>query len=179
MNQIHTDLLQRSIKNTNHQDFVYIIKYWMKQTTYFNPIVHTNKKRMKIISEMLVKKLKSLTEMIYNRFNTHPKSMSLTEEKKRILNKQQFAIFVKNHLKTKIKKLDYCHFTGKYRGAAHNKCNLQCLKPLILQIIFHSLQGYDSHVFIEQLAKVDGEFNCIPSTEEKYISFSKKIKVDE
>lgn len=82
MNQIHTDLLQRSIKNTNHQDFDYIIKYWMKQTTYFNPIVHTNKKRMKIISEMLVKKLKSLTEMIYNRFNTHPKSMSLTEENK-------------------------------------------------------------------------------------------------
>ena len=82
-------------------------------------------------------------------------------------------------MKKKIKKLDYCHFTGKYRGAAHNKCNLQCRKPLILQIIFHNLQGYDSHVFIEQLAKVDGEFNCIPSTEEKYISFSKKIKVDE
>lgn len=86
---------------------------------------------------------------------------------------------MKNHLKTKIKKLDYCHFTGKYRGAAHNKCNLQCRKPLILQIIFHNLQGYDSNVFIEQLAKVDGDINCIPSTEEKYISFSKKIKVDE
>ena len=31
---------------------------------------------------MLVKKLKSLTEMIYNHFHTHPKSMSLTEENK-------------------------------------------------------------------------------------------------
>ena len=82
-------------------------------------------------------------------------------------------------MKKKIKKLDYCHFTGKYRVAAHNKCNLQCRKPLILPIIFHNLQGYDSHLFIEQLAKVGGEFNCIPSTEEKYISFSKKIKEDE
>ena len=73
----------------------------------------------------------------------------------------------------------YPSFTGKHRGAAHNKSSLQCRKPLILPIIFHNLQGYDSHLFIKQLAKVDGELNCIPSTEEKYISFSKKIKVDE
>ena len=41
----------------------------------------------------------------------------------------------------------HCHFTGKYRGAAHNQCNLQCRKPLILPVIFHSLQGYDSHLY--------------------------------
>ena len=34
-------------------------------------------------------------------------------------------------------------------------------------------------MFIKQLASLPGELNCIPSTEEKYISFSKKIKVDE
>ena len=45
-------------------------------------------------------------------------------------------------------------------------------------MIFHNLQGYDSHLFIKQLAKVSGELTCIPSTEEKYISFSKKIMVD-
>ena len=46
-------------------------------------------------------------------------------------------------------------------------------------MIFHNLQGYDSHLFIKQLAKVSGGLSCIPSTEEKYISLSKKIKVDE
>ena len=46
-------------------------------------------------------------------------------------------------------------------------------------MLFHNLQGYDSHLFIKQLAKVSGDLSCIPSTEEKYISFSKKIKVDE
>ena len=45
-------------------------------------------------------------------------------------------------------------------------------------MLFHNLQGYDSHLFIRQLAKVPGNLSCIPSTEEKYISFSKKIVVD-
>ena len=74
---------------------------------------------------------------------------------------------------------DHCHFTGQYRGAAHNSCNLKCRKPLVLPVIFHNLQGYDAHLFVKQLATLPGELNCIPSTEEKYISFSKKIKVDE
>ena len=46
-------------------------------------------------------------------------------------------------------------------------------------MVFHNLQGYVSHLFIKQLAKVSGDLSCIPSTEEKYISFSKKIKVGE
>ena len=78
-----------------------------------------------------------------------------------------------------LKVRDHCHFTGEYRGAAHNQCNLNCKKPLILPVIFHDLQGYDSHLFIKQLAKVSGDLSTIPSTEEKYISFSKKIIVDQ
>ena len=74
---------------------------------------------------------------------------------------------------------DHCHFTGQYRGAAHNKCNLMCKKPKILPVIFHNLQGYDAHLFIKQLSKLEGNLTCIPSTEEKYISFSKSIKVGE
>ena len=74
---------------------------------------------------------------------------------------------------------DHCHFTGHYRGAAHNSCNLKCRKPLLIPVIFHNLQGYDAHLFIKQLASLPGKLKCIPSTEEKYISFSKYIKVDE
>ena len=78
-----------------------------------------------------------------------------------------------------LKVRDHCHFTGEYRGAAHNQCHLKCKKPLILLVIFHNLQGYDSRLFMKQLAKVSGDLSCIPSTEEKYISFSKKIVVDQ
>ena len=74
---------------------------------------------------------------------------------------------------------DHCHFTGEYRGAAHNKCNLECRKPLILPVVFHNLQGYDAHLFIKKLAKVQGDLFSIPTTEEKYITFSKFVEVDQ
>ena len=74
---------------------------------------------------------------------------------------------------------DHCHFTGKYHGAAHNKCNLSCRKPLIIPVVFHNLQGYDARLFIKQLAKVVGDLTSIPTTEEKYITFSKHIHVDQ
>lgn len=50
-------------------------------------------------------------------------------------------------------------------------------KPVILPVIFHNLQGYDAHLFIKLSAKLDSSLQRIPSTEEKYISFSKKISV--
>ena len=85
----------------------------------------------------------------------------------------------KPFIKDDIKVRDHCHFTGKFRGVAHKFCNLKCCKPRILPVIFHKLQGYDGHLFIKELAKLAGDLSCIPSTEEKYISFSIKIKVDE
>ena len=81
---------------------------------------------------------------------------------------------------------EHCHLTGKYRGAAHDKCNKKYRVPKFIPIVFHNLAGYDCHLFIKKLActelsdqrSMPGELNCIPSNEEKYISFSKKIKVD-
>jgi len=39
-------------------------------------------------------------------------------------------------------------------------------------VIFHHLSDYDSHLFVKDLK---GNMDCIPNTEEKYISFSKSI----
>ena len=74
---------------------------------------------------------------------------------------------------------DHCHFTGKYRGAAHAKCNLQFKKPKFTPVIFHNLSGYDAHLFVKNLGKSEGNIKCIPNNEEKYISFSKDIVVGE
>ena len=46
---------------------------------------------------------------------------------------------------------DHCHFTGRYRGPAHNRCNLKYRKPKNISVFFHNLSGYDSHLFIKKL----------------------------
>ena len=71
---------------------------------------------------------------------------------------------------------DHCHLTGKYRGAAHGKCNLRMRTPKFVPVLFHNLEGYDSHLFVKSLG---GEISCIPKTDEKYISFSKYIKIND
>ena len=70
---------------------------------------------------------------------------------------------------------DHCHFTGRYRGAACNICNLKYRKPNNISVFFHNLTGYDSHLFIKKLNTTMGTIDCIPNNEENYISFSKTI----
>ena len=74
---------------------------------------------------------------------------------------------------------DHCHFTGRYRGAAHNICNLKYSKPNDISVFFHNLTGYNSHLFIKKLGVTEGNIDCIPNNEENYISFSKTIVAGE
>ena len=73
---------------------------------------------------------------------------------------------------------DHDHLTGKFRGAAHRQCNLKYQLPKFVPVVFHNLSGYDAHLFIKQLGKTEGNINCIPNNEEKYISFSKSMYID-
>ena len=148
----------------------------------FAPIIYTKTKDSDNISKIFVTELAKVTNKIYKDFYQRPIPVQLTHTEKISFDEAKTCHICKKELLTDNgfdKVRDHCHFTGKYRGAAHNSCNLQCRKPMILPVIFHNLQGYDAHLFIKQLACLPGELNCIPSTEEKYISFSKKIKVDE
>ena len=72
---------------------------------------------------------------------------------------------------------DHCHYTGKYRGAAHNKCNLKYKKPNFIPVVFHNVSGYDAHLFIKNFGYSQGNINCIANNDEQYISFTKTITV--
>ena len=48
---------------------------------------------------------------------------------------------------------DHCHYTGKYRGAAHNKCNLKYSFPKEIPMVFHNGSNYDYHFTIKELAE--------------------------
>ena len=70
---------------------------------------------------------------------------------------------------------DHCHTTDDYRGTAHNACNLKLRlnpKTTSIPVVFHNLRGYDSHLLMQALSKVEGRVSCIPNYTEKYISFS-------
>ncbi len=77
-----------------------------------------------------------------------------------------------------IKCADHCHITGKYRGAACDKCNLRMRVPKFVPVLFHNLEGYDAHLFVKSLGLEKGDIKCIPKTDEKYISFSKNIPME-
>ena len=129
--------------------------------------------------------MRSLTHKIYRKYYKKPKPLKLIPKEQKDFQSAKVCHICEQDLNIDketgqvLKVRDHCHFTGNYRGAAHNQCNLKCRKPQILPVVFHNLQGYNSHLFIKQLAKVSGDLSCIPSTEEKYISFSKKIVVGE
>ena len=67
-----------------------------------------------------------------------PKPLKLTKEEQQEFYKAEFCHICEKELYDDdstgkmLKVRDHCHFTGKYRGAAHNFGHLQCRKPMIL-----------------------------------------------
>ena len=52
---------------------------------------------------------------------------------------------------------DHCYITGKFRGSAHQECNLKLrIKPedIKIPVIFHNLRGYDSHFIMQQIGQI-------------------------
>ena len=144
----------------------------------FKPISFTKEKEDDNVAEVFVNKIVGYAQSIYAKYYRRPKQMVITEEEQISFKTEEYCNICDKELgKDRVR--DHCHFTGKYRGAAHNKCNLENRKRRVLPVIFHNLQGYDSHLFVKELAKIPGKLDCIPSTEEKYISFSKHVKVGE
>ena len=83
---------------------------------------------------------------------------------------------------------DHCHITGKFRGSAHQECNLKLMvKPedIKIPVIFHNLRGYDSHFIMQQIGEIAKNYaykdkerkeqplkiNAIPNNMEKYMAF--------
>ena len=107
----------------------------------------------------------------------------LTKEEKKMHNEQKVWYICKKRFSTddKNKKYhkvkDHCHYTRKYRGAAHDICNLRYKIPKEIPVVFHNGFTYDYHFIIKELAKeFEGEFECLGESTEKYITFSVPIK---
>jgi hypothetical protein len=65
------------------------------------------------------------------------------------------VIYVKKNLKKmKMKVRDHDHVTGKFRGAAHSKCNINFYHQRYIPVVFHNLKGYDGHFIIQKMYNI-------------------------
>ena len=67
-----------------------------------------------------------------------------------------------------------CHLTGKYRGPAHNVCNINVKQKdsNFIPFAFHNFSNYDCHMFFKILVDIKQDkvkFKIIPKTNEEYI----------
>ena len=48
---------------------------------------------------------------------------------------------------------DHCRLTGRYRGLAHNNCNINVTQDQsnFIPFIFHNFSNYDCHMFFKKL----------------------------
>ncbi len=71
---------------------------------------------------------------------------------------------------------DHCHLCGRFRGVAHNKCNMDLQMQRDIPVVLHNLRRYDSHLIMQAV----GEFarrhalqiGCVPKGMEDYLTFS-------
>ena len=88
------------------------------------------------------------------------------------------VIFVKKEFNKKYIKVRYIdHTTGKYRGAAHQQCNITYFNNRFLPVVMHNLKGYDSHLIIRQAFEINQQLGnktikAIPNSNEKFMIFS-------
>ena len=70
-----------------------------------------------------------------------------------------------------------CHYTGKFRGTAHDISNLRYKTSRKIPIVSDNGSTYDYLFIIKQVAKeFDGQPECLGENTDKYISFSVSLK---
>ena len=109
------------------------------------------------------------------------KVIPLTTKEEIYHNKQKICYICEkefnNNDKKQQKVRDHCHYAGKYKGAAHNICNLRYKVPKEIPVVFHNGSTYDYLFIIKELVKeFEGNFECLGENTEKYITFSVPLK---
>ena len=154
---------------------------------YSQPLkIYRGKKAVYTFLEYLLDEVEYCKKIIKKEFN---KQLTMTkEDEKKLKKSEECHICNKKYIDKDIRVRDHCHITGKYRGSAHQECNLQLrLNPekIKIPVIFHNLRGYDSHFIMQEIGAIvkDNEYknkkgkkcqmniNAIPNNMEKYMAF--------
>ena len=136
--------------------------------------------------EKMLEEVKYCKAVIKKHFN---KPLVMTEDdEQRFKTMDGCHICGEKYVEKDVRVRDHCHITGKFRGSAHQECNLKLrIKPedIKIPVIFHNLRGYDSHFIMQQIGEIakkhaytnkkgekqDLNINAIPNNMEKYMAF--------
>ena len=110
---------------------------------------------------------------------TDNENKSYEEQEKCHICQKEFCYDKNEKMKFKLYKKvrDHCHYTGKFRGAAHSIFNLRYKVPQEIPVKIHNGSKYDYHFIIRELAEeFKGQYECLGENAEKHITFSVPIK---
>ena len=65
---------------------------------------------------------------------------------------------------------DPCHWTGKFRGACHQQCNIMYRRTYKIPAFFHNFTGYESHHIFKHLSSLEKAPTVIAKSLEKFTS---------
>ena len=88
------------------------------------------------------------------------KNVTVNKGRTKITSKCKSMLYLQERIIKKLSKSinyrkvsNHCHYTGKYRGAAHSICNLKFNVPDEILVVFHNGSNYDYHFIIKQISK--------------------------
>ena len=107
-------------------------------------------------------------------FKNTKKDIIMTQEDEKDYRNNNICRFCEKNIESE-KVRDHCHLTGKYRGPAHNTCNINVKQKdsNFIPFAFHNFSNYDCHMFFKRLVDLKKDkvkFKIIPKTNEKYIA---------
>ena len=154
---------------------------------YSQPLkIYRGEKAVYTFLEYMLDEVKYCKKVMKKEFN---KPLKMTkEDEKKFQKAEECHICDKKYTDKDIRVRDHCHITGKYRGSAHQECNLKIRvnpEEVKIPVIFHNLRGYDSHFIMQEIGAIvkDYEYtnnkgqkcqmniNAIPNNMEKYLAF--------
>ena len=154
---------------------------------YSQPLkIYRGEKAVYTFLEYMLDEVKYCKKVMKKEFN---KPLKMTkEDEKKFQKAEECHICDKKYTDKDIRVRDHCHITGKYRGSAHQECNLKIRvnpEEVKIPVIFHNLRGYDSHFIMQEIGAIvkDYEYtnnkgqkcqmniNAIPNNMEKYMAF--------
>ena len=103
--------------------------------------------------EAILKEYKYCKKIMNKYFN---KNFVMREKEEHLLQNSNSCWICKKLIDNDEEKVrDHCHITGKFRGAAHESCNLNLQLTKNVLVIFHNLRGYNSHLIFNELDNID------------------------